>query len=145
MSKTVVVANSREQAEAWRSARGLLRSAFLLISTGRTPQIVGLHPLASEVVLLEGWEFGAYSYEVQVWLERALSKRNQRWEDCRRETTTSPVPFVSSITGCARCGCDGHADVRWEALAYPFANVTGDFTHWAPCPNNGQPIMMRVA
>lgn len=149
MGRTIVVANGQDQARSWRTARELPYGDVTVLNTCSAytlPQ--GLHPLASEVVLLEGWELGRHSHEVRSYVERALAKRNQLWSDCRHETTTSPAPLVFSITGCARCGCDGHDDVMWQPLAYPFdpcsTEPEGAFTHWAPCPNNGEPIMMRV-
>lgn len=52
-------------------------------------------------------------------------------------------PFVSSITGCARCDGDGHADVAWRPLAHPVVDSDGtEWTHWALCPTNGEPILM---
>lgn len=54
-------------------------------------------------------------------------------------------PFTCSITGCARCGGEGHVDVCWQPLTYPIEHDDGDWTHWAPCPTNSEPILMRAA
>lgn len=52
--------------------------------------------------------------------------------------------FTCSIRGCARCHGDGHDDVVWVPLLYPALDVDGRVvaTHYAPCPTNGQPILM---
>lgn len=53
--------------------------------------------------------------------------------------------FVNSITGCARCGGDGHEDIRWEPLTFPVEDTDGtQWTHWAPCPTNGEPILLTI-
>lgn len=53
--------------------------------------------------------------------------------------------FTSSITGCARCDGDGHADITWQPLTFPIEDSDGSlWTHWALCPRNGEPILMRV-
>lgn len=55
-----------------------------------------------------------------------------------------------SIVGCARCHGDGHADLRFESLDHPVEagmDKEGDlivFEWWAPCPTNGQPILLAV-
>lgn len=46
---------------------------------------------------------------------------------------------VKLISCCARCGKD-HPDVTFE----PFKRPHGEWTHWAACPTNGQPILMRI-
>ncbi len=53
--------------------------------------------------------------------------------------------FVSSIRGCARCHGPGHENVEWKPLTHPIEDSDGtEWTHWAPCPTNGEPILMRV-
>lgn len=50
------------------------------------------------------------------------------------------------ITNCSRCGGD-HDDLEALELAIPFAPpecAPITWTHWAPCPTNGQPIMVSV-
>lgn len=50
------------------------------------------------------------------------------------------------ITRCSRCGQD-HDDVEARPLDRAFAPPEAaplKWTHWAPCPTNGQPIMFIV-
>lgn len=52
---------------------------------------------------------------------------------------------VLDMRGCARCHADHHPDVRFEPLTFPVElEGEGDLTHWAACPTNGQPILLRV-
>lgn len=47
------------------------------------------------------------------------------------------------VRSCARCGGD-HDNVQWEQLQRPIVDDDGTaWTHWAPCPTNGQPILQR--
>lgn len=49
------------------------------------------------------------------------------------------------LQGCARCEGDGHPQITFEKLAHPFVENDGtELTHWAPCPTNGEPILMRT-
>ena len=41
---------------------------------------------------------------------------------------------------CARCGSE-HSDIEFEALE---RETFDRFTHWAPCPNNGQPVLIAL-
>lgn len=57
---------------------------------------------------------------------------------------------VDYQVGCARCECDGHADLTFLELAHPVV-VKGPapcgevaLTHWCPCPTTGEPILMAV-
>ena len=52
--------------------------------------------------------------------------------------------FRQSIVGCARCRGDGHEDVWWMPLTHSVELGGMNFTHWAPCPTNGQPILMTT-
>jgi hypothetical protein len=47
------------------------------------------------------------------------------------------------LTGCARCGGE-HDAVEYRPFERPVPDPEGDFTHWAPCPTNGDPILMRI-
>jgi len=47
---------------------------------------------------------------------------------------------TTTVKTCARCGQD-HVDLVFEALDQP----CGDLTHFAACPANGQPIMLKFA
>jgi len=47
------------------------------------------------------------------------------------------------LRGCARCHGDGHPQITFEPLTHPFVEDSGtELTHWAPCPTNGEPILM---
>lgn len=50
------------------------------------------------------------------------------------------------VRNCARCGGD-HNEIQWEKLERPILDEADgiEWTHWAPCPKNGQPILMREA
>lgn len=49
------------------------------------------------------------------------------------------------VFGCARCGLDHDSErIVMERLVQPIDDPDGPYTHWAPCPENGQPILMRV-
>jgi hypothetical protein len=53
---------------------------------------------------------------------------------------------IRSITACARCG-GGHEDVIARHRARPFAPAEAGglvWTHWAPCPTSGDPILIMV-
>jgi hypothetical protein len=56
-----------------------------------------------------------------------------------------PERVVTSIRGCARCHGEGHPDLTFEPLLYgvDVEDDLGPLTHWAACPTNGQPILMR--
>lgn len=47
--------------------------------------------------------------------------------------------YVQMLLNCARCG-ETHHGIKWRMLTRP----CGDDTHWAPCPTNGEPILMRI-
>lgn len=48
------------------------------------------------------------------------------------------------LNGCARCWEDGHAGLLFRELTHPLeCDNQESFTHWAPCPTNGEPILMR--
>lgn len=50
----------------------------------------------------------------------------------------------TTVRGCARCGED-HEELEFERLQRPIQEDDGrDYTHWAPCPTNGQPILLRM-
>jgi hypothetical protein len=46
---------------------------------------------------------------------------------------------VTNVHGCDRCG-DSHELVGFR----PLTNPCGVLTHWAPCPTNGEPIMLAI-
>lgn len=58
-----------------------------------------------------------------------------------------PTPITTDLVGCARCHGDGHKALTFQPLTYPLRpdrEHEPPLTHWAPCPTNGEPILMRV-
>lgn len=51
---------------------------------------------------------------------------------------TDDVSFTTALDTCARCG-KAHAYVRFSKMDNPI----GEYDFWAPCPNNGQPIILK--
>lgn len=49
------------------------------------------------------------------------------------------------VIGCARCGAD-HEDITPQKLDRPIAppETSIMWSHWAPCPTNGQPIIIAM-
>lgn len=47
--------------------------------------------------------------------------------------------FDLTFYGCGRCG-GKHEGI----IAYPFAHPPRGWSHWATCPTNGQPILVRM-
>lgn len=62
-------------------------------------------------------------------------------------------PQTVDLKGCARCYANGHPGLTFEPLTYPVVVAEHDaeegheleFTHWAPCPTNGQPILLATS
>lgn len=55
------------------------------------------------------------------------------------------MSITVDLNGCARCHGDGHAGLTFHELTRPL--IIGNeqpLTHWALCPTNGEPILMRV-
>jgi hypothetical protein len=51
---------------------------------------------------------------------------------------------MTLVRSCARCG--GDHDVEFKPLTHPVVDTDGTtWTHWAPCPVNGEPILMLQA
>ena len=53
---------------------------------------------------------------------------------------------ITAITGCACCG-GNHEHLDARRMAQPFAPAEAGgltWTHWAPCPMNGDPILIMV-
>jgi hypothetical protein len=47
---------------------------------------------------------------------------------------------LRNVVGCARCGKD-----HKKIVAHPFARPpSGAWTHFAPCPETGEPVLVRV-
>lgn len=50
--------------------------------------------------------------------------------------------YTTDMEGCARCHGE-HPGITFVRLIHPIPAKVGEFTHWAPCPTNGQPILLR--
>lgn len=51
-----------------------------------------------------------------------------------------------TMTGCARCG-GSHEHVEVRRMARPFSPAEAGglaWTHWAPCPTNGDPVLVMA-
>ena len=48
-------------------------------------------------------------------------------------------PRTVDVYECVRCGRD-HDDLEFHKLARP----SDSWTHWATCPNNGEPVLVKV-
>lgn len=48
------------------------------------------------------------------------------------------------LNGCARCNGDGHPGITFQPLTHPVEIGGHMLTHWAPCPTNGEPILMEI-
>lgn len=53
-----------------------------------------------------------------------------------------PAPVTMDQVGCARCLGRGHDNITFVPLTHPVAAGEYLFTHWAPCPANGEPILL---
>lgn len=53
-----------------------------------------------------------------------------------------PEPVTINQVGCARCHGDGHPGITFQPLTHPLVLGLYEFTHWAPCPTNGEPILL---
>lgn len=57
-----------------------------------------------------------------------------------------PNITLTRLVGCARCHGEGHDDITFKPLKHP---VSQDgkvrYTHWAPCPTTGEPILMLTS
>lgn len=54
------------------------------------------------------------------------------------------VALATSIGNCARCGESHRLLVFRVFMRGPIETATGLATHWASCPTNGEPILMRA-
>lgn len=46
--------------------------------------------------------------------------------------------FTIDVDGCARCGGEHRVEFR------EFARPAGQYTHWASCPETGDPILLEI-
>ena len=52
------------------------------------------------------------------------------------------IVTASNIVNCARCG-GSHAPIVFRRLRQPVVDNDGkQWTHWAGCPTNGEPLLM---
>ncbi len=50
---------------------------------------------------------------------------------------------IDWLSHCSRCGRD-HANLRFVPFINPVIDADGSVdTHWASCPTNGDPILLR--
>lgn len=60
----------------------------------------------------------------------------------------SEAIYLERLTGCARCDGEGHDQITFYPLTHPVdpseSGCDKQITHWAPCPTNGEPILMVV-
>ena len=58
------------------------------------------------------------------------------------------APITIDLVGCARCLGEGHEGLIFQPLTHPvefdLELMQENFTHWALCPTNGEPILMSV-
>lgn len=53
-------------------------------------------------------------------------------------------PVKIGVMSCARCGQD-HDELEFKPCKRgPIPTATGLATHWATCPETGDPILMRI-
>ena len=51
---------------------------------------------------------------------------------------------LKRISNCARCGQD-HEDIEYESFTHPIVDSDRtEWTHFAKCPTNGQPILIKM-
>lgn len=51
--------------------------------------------------------------------------------------------LMAGVGNCARCGMN-HQSLRFERLLHEIRDSDGTvWTHWARCPTNGQPVLLR--
>lgn len=59
------------------------------------------------------------------------------WPPDAPKQKPQPAPRKVDVRNCARCEGD-HFGLEFQ----PFEHPVGDYTHFAPCPRNGQPLLM---
>jgi len=63
-----------------------------------------------------------------------MTTKDEELEDLRRKDE-----WFQAVKHCARCGGD-HDEMKFTRLSHPSA----EWTHWAPCPTNGEPLMLQI-
>lgn len=85
----------------------------------------------------------------QMWQPPALARHMplEKLMAVERRDETDGVLLHRGVQGCARCGEDHEGPIHAPRLERPFtpAEALGaSWTHWFPCPKNGQPVLVRV-
>lgn len=58
-------------------------------------------------------------------------------------TSTTDSIVVTGLVNCARCKGTHEEPMNFTRLEHPFVEGDGTaYTHWCPCPVNGQPVML---
>ncbi len=78
------------------------------------------------------------------------NKKNERYkralrlqgEDVKYVGYAFDLMYTLSIKRCARCH-KNHNSLNFTMLTFSFEDDLG-YTHWAKCPTNGEPILMKV-
>lgn len=53
--------------------------------------------------------------------------------------------LLKDVVGCSACGKD-HNNVLFWRFQQPMTNECGEsFDYWCTCPDNGDPVLMKVA
>jgi len=56
-----------------------------------------------------------------------------------------PEPIMIDLVGCARCDGEGHPGLTFRPLTFPLEQEGAEpLTHWASCPTNGEPILLKT-
>ena len=63
-------------------------------------------------------------------------------QEYRRYKSGRENMIVTDIRGCARCG-QNHRKLTFTPLTHPIEAVEA-WTHWCPCPTNGEPILLTI-
>ena len=53
------------------------------------------------------------------------------------------TPLAIDVANCARCGGD-HKGLEFCELGRPMNDGGTVWTHWAKCPDNCEPLMLRI-
>ena len=69
-------------------------------------------------------------------------KRPEKPRTCPGSITKTPTQFKTNVGNCARCG-GNHDVLLFRKLRRPVVAPDREWTHWASCPENGEPILLR--
>lgn len=114
----------------WKAMRDETRSACEMLS-GQREKIDYLKKLANDRLK-----------EIEE-LKRTVYSMEQKIRSYEAAEPGDKVVKVLDIKSCARCGED-HGTILFEKLTRPLDAGQHIFGWWAPCPVNGQPIVMQV-